>query len=319
MKFNYFPFFAGILLVFMSAYLYYFKIWKINRSNLPNGDNFKKSIEYIISYSPFAKVIHHILAGISLFAGLGLIFGYGLGLYLRDSDLAFHSGAISISSAIFSVLTAMITFWTLNQTKKIDLQQGYRINDFKSLISHMNKQISWVHDSYIREYNRSAQEFHRVFIITEHPFFGTMSFPDDNATLELKSNFRKLKDILQHDKDSKFIFQIVCGNTNCIESFINNYHESINDEEIKSKKVISAKKFFESEIKQFSDLGVVSRKQKIPTFPQFAIIGNNVYEFIIQAESPQTEIIETHVVMDRNKCKLYIETFNLLKDSLSDT
>ncbi len=319
---NSFPYLIGLGFIFFAiGIILYGIIWKNNKSELPDSVSWKKSIPYIISFTPSGKPIMPILAGIFTTLGLGYTIGYSIGyLYLSNSlDFIYHSRVIAVSSSIFSVCIALITFWTLNQTKKIDHQQGHKITEFNTLINKLNIELKRIESSFRNEYKYDKQSFHRVYFITNHPFFGTMSYPDKDFTIEFLNNLRTLRDLKRGDaKKQEFEFHILCNDKNAITTYIEDYFSTINPEEIRLEKIAEAVNRFELNIRDYVELNIVERFPNIPDFPQFMIIGNTLFEFIIEAASPSTQIIETQVVTDRKRCEIYIKTFELLRDVLKD-
>jgi hypothetical protein len=304
----------GVLLFILGVFVYIY-IWSKNKNDLPDGQSWYRSIAYILSFTPRSSVVVHIIAGICVTLGLALSGGYFIGYRLNPNTLTSHSSAVGIASTIFSVLTCFITFWTLNQTKKIEHNQGHKIYDFPTLITRMANDINGLIRSYKENYKEEAQEFHRVYLITEHPFFGHMSFPADDYTKNLLFGYERLKELLE-ERDSGFVFEMICGSPGCVGEFIGQYYSGISNEETKRKRIEQEVNYFEKKISDFVEAGIATRVEELPRYPQFAIIGNTVFEFLIQARNPQTKSIETHVSMDANKCQLYIKTFELLKQVL---
>lgn len=303
--------------LFLIGCILYFYIWKKNKDELPDSKNWRKSLSYIISFTPSGDVLKPIIAGVFVTVGLGLAIGYSIGYFLNSINFTYHSSAVTVSSGLFSVFIALITFWTLNQTKKIEHQQGHKIVEFKTLINRLNDEISKLEKSFRNDYKNDAQYFHRLYYITDHPFFGAMSYPDEDATKDLQLNLEKIKKIIKYNKETKFKFEIICCNLGGITKFITEYYNSVTPDAIKTEKIKTAIEFFESNIEEYTHLKIATRVNDVPTFPQFMIIGNTLFEFIIEAKNPQTQIVETQVITDKKRCDIYIKTFELLKDRLA--
>lgn len=311
--------FGGIALIGIGlaliGILFYIFLWNKKKHDLPDK-TFFRAISYLIAYTPKTSALLHIIPGLLITIGIGIFVGYGLGYCTSEKVFSINSSAITISSLVFATLTAAITFWTLNQTKKLEHQQGYSITDFQSLIRELNAEIEWLDKNFKKIHKRKAQYFHRLYFITNNPFLGMLSFPDEDFTTDFINNLRKLKDIVKDSNgNSEFKFEIICGNEYCINLFHQDFYSLANaaDSYIKT-----ANEQFKSYISEFEISGdhILTRVSDVPEYPQFVIIGNKIFDFTLKAKTPYSQISETKVTIDSERCELYIKTFELLKSSL---
>ncbi len=306
----------GTVLTVIGIYYYIFKIWLKNRIDFKDK-GFFRNISNIIAYVPTnnSKELPHIIAGVFLTFGLSILIGLFTSLIINridSNELNFHGVFITTAGFVFGIIISTLSFWTLWQTKKIEHLQGYKITQFLSLIDNLNKELEIVINDY-RDNKHSVKRHHRFFLITTNPFLGLLSFPDKKETESFIGKLNELKTIIQRNSkgtSGSFRFEIICASLSKMDDFhkffFGNNQDKINEINTETEKLLS----------NFENFSILTRKSEIPQFPQFAIVGNTIFEFTLDARAPHTEVSETYVVTDRARCEMYEKTFELLKNSL---
>jgi hypothetical protein len=328
----------GIFLILIGLYIYASRIIPLKRKELIDK-GFIKNLEYYIAYVPSddSKAWHHIVAGVCTSIGICLVIGVGIAALIvcQDHDgMDFHHVIFESSGLVFAIFISGISFWTLWQTKKIEHLQGFNVSDLSALLKHLNKEIKRIIDDYNSKNNKRALDYHRFFLITSNPFLGLLSYPNDEDTQNFLGSLESLKTIKvieQSNKNTdKFRIEIVCVDEEHMKIFHtefysnrekkqnNNGKKKNNDlsDEVKEK-IQKANSITENLLKEYNGHNIITRVKEVPKFPQFAIVGNKVFEFTLEARSPFTEVTETHIVVDRKRADMYEKTFYLLKNTLS--
>lgn len=317
-----FWFWIGLLLTIYSL-LSYRKIWQTHKKDL-HEKSFLKSLEYIISHIPSSesRPWKHVKAGMSFCIGICLLGGSTIGVVFNNQNINVHALSITAAGLVFAVLISFISFWTLWQTKRIEHIQGYRITHFRSLITKLNEEMKYLVSDYAVANEKNAQDHHRFLFITTNPYLGYLSFPNEEPTEEFKNLFHSLVDhvreslVSQASNHNQIRVEIVCGNLRALHKFHLDFYNGKPDGVAKAKK---ATREIEARFKSINDMTqgkVLRRVRNIPRSPQFAIVGNTLFDFTLDARAPYTEISETNIVADRKRCDIYTHTFNLLRDSL---
>lgn len=325
---------VGVGLTIYGFYIYTSKIVPLRKKEV-SDKGFKRNLEYYIAYVPSqeSKASHHIVAGACLSLGICIIFGIVVAtviMWIDNPGIHYHHIIFEAGGFAFAVLISLISFWTLWQTKKIEHLQGFDVSDLTALLKHLNKEILRIASDYDAKHHKKAQDYHRFLLVTTNPFLGLLSYPDDEDTNGFLGSLNRLKMIKiaeNADKDDKnnskkFRFEILCADETRMEEFHKEFflkkEGSVVTEELKEK-INHNTALTEDYLKQFmtpETPDIVHRRKEIPKFPQFAIVGNMVFEFTLEARAPFTEVTETHIVMDRKRCDMYEETFKLLKMTL---
>ncbi len=255
----------------------------------------------------------HIFAGVLGSLGVCLLTGAVIGSALNGAqELNTHSIALTSGGLMFAVLISGISFWTLYQTKRIEEIQGSVISSFRGLIEAMTDQLRRVNDDFrLNRFN--AHEHHRVLIVTTNPCFGLLSFPDEKFTEDFADEMRHAASNVNRgaEKDGeKYKMEILCGSPEIIMQFHRNFYKTPGDLRIeqKSQKTETFIKVLETE----AGTNIVSRANEILN-TQFAIIGNVVFEFVLETPGHETEIHQARRIREKVVCDRFRELFDLLK------
>jgi len=329
----------GFFLLIVGIYVYISRIVPLKKKEL-SDKGFLRNLEYYIAYVPSddSKAAHHIVAGVCTSIGFCIVLGICIAavvIYRDHGGIDFHHIIFESAGLVFAFLISGISFWTLWQTKKIEHLQGFNVTDLTSLLKLLNKEVNRIAADYDSKHHKKALDYHRFFLITANPFLGILSYPDDDDTNSFLGSLNRLKTIKVIEKSNqntdKFKFEIICANKENMKDFhldfyskreINqNKFETVENIELPKEtkeKIENANVITENLLEEFAydSHSIVTRVNSVPKFPQFAIIGNTVFEFTLETTSPFTEVTETHIVVDRKRADMYEETFKLLKKTL---
>jgi hypothetical protein len=298
------------------------------------GLSFSDKIAHLISHVPDddSPAWPHILAGVLFCMGLCLSVGVSVSsLQFVTSNPNAHSMALTASGLVFGVLISSISFWTLWQTKRIEQAQGSNINGFRELITAIAKEIEFINKDFRENNKRIGREHHRVFLVTTNPYFGHLSFTGDVESTD------RFADAMRHAAenvhfsgdnadDERFKMEILCGDRQAIQGFHQTFYGKAGAQaDQNDSKVVKAShetEHFLSELQAKADPmatgtpNLISRAEKIPK-TQFAIVGNCVFEFILETPGYQSEIRRARRIREKVVCDRFRETFELLKEHLS--
>ncbi|MGE5340684.1 MAG: class I SAM-dependent methyltransferase [Candidatus Omnitrophota bacterium] len=305
----------------------YRKIWKTHESlgsflYLKPGLNWKK-FEATISVLPDEnkdKPWSQIVSGmITSFAICMIIGSFMALLFSKNLNTNIHSFALTTASLFFGVLISFISFWTLWQTKRIEKQTGDIIHGFKELVEALSHELrELVKDFYDNQ--GIAKKYHRVYFITTNPFFGMLSERlKKNVELEFKQALEAVADCvsLSRDSENQFVFKIICGDDTALKNFHNDFYSFIADRERKKnvvEKISSKVSDGLLSLENRAGQQIFTRLREVPP-TQFMIIGNIIYEWIIEADGKEeySEVFDTSKKDDTRTCQKYIKTFEALQ------
>lgn len=303
----------------------YWLIWYGHRDSFERSSYLQALVD-LISHIPTAasKPGLHIAAGMSFASGLSLLISTAIAdiLISHSSRTPDQLGGMvaTIGGVLISIGFSGISLWTLWQTRRIEFQAGYKVHDFHDLISILDDELEKIITSYEGVYGRKAQPFHRVYLVTTHPFLGALTYPNSNKTTMFKNHLSTLTSCLNDDTDSKLIFRVLCGNHNAIQKFYSNYYASAGKE---NEKIIQKAKSVSSDIDEMNARVLRSGGQQpfilceqIPPV-QFMIVGNTLFEFTLESGHSQSEVFNTQVVHDSRYCGAYIKNFEIYQSVYS--
>jgi hypothetical protein len=313
---------AGLLLV-LAALMTYVLIYFFYRNSLL-GVPLRGKLSYLISRVPDedSPAWPHVLGGVLMCLGFCLLVGSYVALMpFVSADFNRHSTALTAGGLMFAVLISAVSFWTLWQTKKIEQIQGSNVGSFRELIEMMVRDMESLSDDF-RANNNRVREHHRVFLVTTNPYFGKLSFPFDKVTQKFEDamshNAKHVKSSSSPDRTEGFQMEVLCGDLSAIVKFHQIFYRGKGEvvAATDDNQVVKASQDTEAFIRRLNeDAGceIVHRAQRVPK-TQFAIIGNVVYEFILEAPGFQSEIHRARRIGDKVACDRFLETFRLLKD-----
>ncbi|HEX8624696.1 MAG TPA: hypothetical protein VF782_06420 [Allosphingosinicella sp.] len=311
---------AGLLAIAFTIYAYL--CWK----NLPilESQRTPRTFVDLFSHLPVTESgpAPHVIAGASLLTGLSLLVGIFLADRMGEEERFFE---ITIASAglLIAVSFSFVTIWTLWQTRRIDFRAGYKIFDFLDLIKKLNLELDALTKSYVEVYDKRAQPFHRVYLVTTEPFLGSLSYKDLPAQKAFRNHLEELSKLRAQSLRSKangdqtFEFHVVCGDAETILKFHREFYNGANQpvEEIEraAKEANQDIARFNQMVQEAGGEGPFYRTNRIPPV-QFMVIGNKLFEFTLESQGSMTEIFNTQVVFDTRFCRNYIETFDVFRE-----
>jgi hypothetical protein len=314
----------GVFLLVFGLLLYSTIFWKAKSipyfRNLGSG----AKMAAIISYIPegTCRPWLHIAAGISSSIGLCILIGSSVAFNLLPENDASNANATSIAAFIFTIIISALSIWTLWQTRKIDHDKGYNVIGFLELIEYLNKELDVLRDDLSKNGGRGSAAHHRVYMVTTNPLFGQLSYPTLRATKDFADHLRNLamdaRDDEAHERHLRF--EILCGTREAIKSMHDTFYSKKIEENPVEGQQLSSRKTAEAEaaIQDIAECGpygspVIYRLHRVPP-TQFMIVGNKVFEFILEPTRLRSEIHNTEVHEDSRTCDKYIKTFNIFKD-----
>jgi hypothetical protein len=312
------------LCLLLAALVTYIMIFLYHRESL-RGMTIKTKIAYLISRVPDedSSAWPHVLAGVLACLGFCLLIGSVVAtMSFVSADFNRHSTALTAGSLVFAVLISAVSFWTLWQTKKIEQLQGSNIENFRELMEAMVRDMEAINTDFIAN-NSRAREHHRIYLVTTNPLFGKLSFPSARVTQQFEDAMRHNAAHAGRSGDngrdnSGFSMEILCGNADAIRIFHRTFFRGKGEElaAADDHQVVRACEETERVIRSLNEASgsvIVHRAARVPK-TQFAIIGNIVYEFILDAPGFQSEVHRARRIGDRVACERFLETFKLLRD-----
>jgi hypothetical protein len=318
--------------------------------------NIRDLISDLISHVPKddSPAWPHILAGVFACLGTCLLAGFFVASLLSKSqNVNSHGIALTSGELVFAVLISGISFWTLCQTKRIELIQGSNIDGFRGLIQALTEEIEFVNNDFSR-YKR-ARIHHRIYLVTTNPYFGLLSFGrDDTDTARFENALRQAARHVESTKalceEERFKIEILCGAEETIRRFHETFYrsrehrafspngdpsEQATDQQNGITSVPQSEQLPQEDerstnhdreiadattrtTKFITDLDTEAEKQicflaKHVPKTQFAIIGNVVFEFILETPGLQTEIHKARLIREKIVCDRFVETFAMLR------
>jgi hypothetical protein len=264
----------------------------------------------------------HILAGVMLTCGIAFVAaGAVITMPFVATDMANNSLLLTATGLVFGMEISVLSFWTLWQTRRIEQNQGSDISSFPALIIALNQEIERLLAD-LRAHNFSARSYHRIYLITTNPFFGKLSFPTDEFTIDFENTLLKAAKWVAECKNAggstQMDFQILCGDNCALEQFHRAFYRNgtSGDAEADPRAVEatrSAAMLLEEMVKRAGGSPILHRVKGIPKM-QFAVVGNTVFEFILDNPGFQSEIHRARRIREKVMCDRFVETFQILKE-----
>ena len=174
---------------------------------------------------------------------------------------------------------------------------------------------------FVENHGMRALEHHAVAIITTNPFFGCLSYKDENFTGELSAQLFKMAAAVGESvrnssghaggrRNSRF--EIICGDTAALQAFHEEFYamdprkQELADERTKWTNDRLA------ELENRAGAEIVTRVKVVPP-NQFAVVGDVVYDFTLESFGQRSEIFDTDVKQDRRTARKAFTTFEILK------
>lgn len=266
-----------------------------------------RDIPRLIAHVPDASAGHHIAAGVLLFSGLSLLAGAGYS-QLFCSKLDWNSYLATSSGLMLGFFTLILSFWTLWQTKRLERLQGERIDRFDSLIKIIGKEIEDMIARYLQGHDRSSDLF-RVCIVTNNPYFGVITYPNGDVTIAFSATMNNLCKHIQNYRvkkakksrlatDKGFRLRIVCADSVNLSTFNKQYFDAA-DGQAGLEEVNKQSESFLGEICSLLGAECVTRLPIVLPDVQFVIVGNVVYEFVLEAPEDQNQDRGTNICHTR--------------------
>ncbi|PYS25140.1 MAG: hypothetical protein DMF72_02575, partial [Acidobacteria bacterium] len=191
---------------------------------------------------------------------------------------------------------------------------------FQALIIGITEQIKLVNADF-QSHNFNAREYHRVLIVTTNPRFGLLSFPDKEFTRDFAHAMQDAADNVKISRrgnaDNKFMLEILCGDEETLNQFHQTFYKATDVGDNRVKDATDATKDFIDDLghralgKPGHD-GIVFEVNEILK-TQFAVVGNVVFEFMMETPGLQTEIHQTRRIREKVVCDRFRDLFDLLK------
>lgn len=305
--------------------LTYANLWNTNKERLKLLPPWE-IIVALVSHVPSdangrASAKKHILAGVSVCMGVCLLVGVGISqLPFVTPHYDAHGTALTAAGLTFGILISVISFWTLWQTKKIESLQGAYTPGFKKLTLDLAVALTELHYDFLK-HGSSASMGHRVIFITKNPYFGLLSFFNDDIERQFRTALcTAAEDVSRSQGTNKFTLIVLCGNKQIIESFNKEFFEkrfpSLNQADRDAKITHANEKTQEllTELNTKAGTQVVFQGVDIPDI-QFAIIGHKVFEFILlePRAGSTTGIAGARKIEDGLVCSRFLKQYELIK------
>jgi len=222
-----------------------------------------------------------------------------------------HGTTLTAAGLIFGILIAVISFWTLWQTKRIEHLQGANIDGFRMLTVSITESIEKLTDNF-EKHGKKASSHHRIFFLTTNPHFGGLSFPLTSEQEDFERAFLKAADFAS--ADPKFDVSVLCGSPTTIKTFNENWLTK-NGMQDRLEDTTAIVERFIRELNEHAKREVVIRKNDISDM-QFAIVGNTVFEFIlyIPEHGGPTGIAGARKIEDGLVCRRFSHHFKVLRN-----
>ena len=272
---------------------------------------FFHSIPAAISHVPHSTIsaIDHIKTGLFLFAGVSIMAGF-LAAKIIHSQESTAGYMVTNAGLVLGTLTLTLTLWVLWQTRKLERLQGEDIDRFDGLIKNMTEELGNLVERYDENRDKSLSLF-RVYLVTNNPYFGVISFPGKAVTDQFMDAFdglcRRVKTFRDNQDPTKgegFKVKIICANEEHLKKFNSNYFG--NGEDVELKKSIDDSETFIKHLKDSMGEDSVIRIPLEIDEAQFAVVGDVVFEFFLESpnasdskRSRGSEIRNTNRVQDR--------------------
>jgi len=298
-------------------------VFLINRDALI-GYRWSQKLSLLLTHIPDADAAAwpHVFGGVSLFLGICLLVGAAVAnMSFVVADFNRHSAALTAGGFAFAVMVSVVSFLTLGQTKKIEQAQGANIDGFRDLIRKIHRDLKAVNDDFLTN-NFRAREHHRVFLITSNPFLGRLSYPTDPIAGEFSDALRHSAECVGHapaalGRDT-FTFEVICGNPDVIRQFHREFYRGPggtlapeDDPQVKTASEMAERLI--AELNTAAGKTIVHRVPRVPK-TQFSVVGNVVYEFILETPGFHSEVHRARRIGDKVVCDRFLETFHLLKE-----
>lgn len=303
----------GALAVALAS-LGYWRMWS-RRKDLFKGLAFTEILTSLLSHLPDedSPAYPHVILGVMLLGGIAsLATGIANAVITSNSHQMDISAAVTIGAATFAVLLSFISFWTLWQTRRIEQLQGSEIQGFDDLIIRITKDIRKISKEAKSLSSGARREHLRVLLITKNPYWGVLSYPDEDFT----GQFRVAIELLaKQAKEHLVKFEVLCGRPETIRAFNAEILHQADDNPLVIERCNDTRKFIEDVSRLAEGEKIFHEAREIPKL-QFAIVGNVVYEFILSAGVQQSEIHRARCIREKRTCERFVETFEILKNAL---
>lgn len=278
------------------------------------GRSLLKKIGFVISHLPRddTPAWPHVFGGTFLSGGIALLSGAAAYTFL---DVGKHY-ALELASFVFALFVATIAFWTLWQTRRLDIRIGQEIDGFPDFIQKLTGDLEALRNGAYGSEKLSPTRF-RFLLVTHNPYFGLLSLPGTKVTENFESAVLKVAGRVPHG----FRMEIICADDEKLQEFhvghfLGRGLEATVATERATLATKATKKFLNDlSEKSGSNSKSVRQTGSVPSV-QFAIIGNRTYEFFLESAAGPTEVHRVQLVDERRTADRYVEFFDLLAKRL---
>lgn len=255
--------------------------------------------------SPWA----HMVAGSLLLSAIAILVAM---CFARLVEIEDPAAIVTCASMGFSVLVGLLSFWTLWQTKRIEDLQGRQIDSFAALRDEMHQEMTFVYRDMDKTAG-SAAEYHRFLLVTANPFFGMLSYPEQSETLDFYQAIEHLvNQAKKWDKSPPGIganIKILCADRDGLTDF----HAKFLGVASTNPSVATITNKVEEKLAALNKMlpGCVARYRGVPTF-QFCVVGNTVFEFVLESPGLRTEIRRSQRIADAAACRRFVDVFRIM-------
>ncbi|MCO6438156.1 MAG: hypothetical protein J5J06_13765 [Phycisphaerae bacterium] len=308
---------AGCIVIGVVGYNWLY--WRA-RGDL-QGFTFRETIAQLASHLPddSSSAWPHIICGVVLTLGISLVGGFALEGFSAQFDDRVPTGTgATLAGVIFGAEIGMISFWTLWQTKRIERGQGVMVHGFPALVTAMSREMKTLWEELERS-DWTPQAHHRFLLVTTNPWFGMLSNPNAAWTQEFREGLERLAHAVRTCEEKKavrrFVFGILMGDAARLKEFHGLYHSDLNGDAREKAVEEATKKLneFVAILKQYgANDNQIRAKASVPAI-QFAIIGNVVFEFILDTVGGATEVHRARMLRERVLCERFVQTYSVLE------
>lgn len=309
----------GVLCIVIGIVGYNWLYWRA-RSDL-QGFTFRETVAQLISHLPddSSSAWPHLVCGVAVTLGLSLVGGFAIEGFSAQFDARIPTGTgATLAGVIFGAEIGMISFWTLWQTKRIERGQGVMVHGFPALVTTMSREMKTLWDELERS-DWTPQAHHRFLLVTTNPWFGMLSNPNAAWTQEFREGLERLACAVStcQKKNSvrPFVFGILMGDAARLKEFHDLYHSDLKGA-AKDQAVVDATRRLNEFIAILKQYGAndsqICAKTSVPAI-QFAVIGNVVFEFILDTVGGATEVHRARLLRERILCERFVQTYGVLE------
>lgn len=246
----------------------------------------------------------HVLGGVTFFSGASLALA---GSVAHAFALGRHY-AMEFAGFLFAAAIAVISFYTLWQTRRIDLRIGTEIETFRALVEKLTRDARKLYDASFDGNGTFTNAQLRFLLVTKNPLFGQLTFPGEKITEDFKNALVELATRVPQGVS----LGIVCADEPTLTAFHEQYFKDKGaSAATKTENANSETTAFLDEITRKAGRCVIRRVTDVPPI-QFAVIGNRTYEFFLETTDGSTDIQRSQQIDEGRTARRFAEFFEQL-------